>query len=606
MTVSRDVKINRVNILILSLIGAYVLGCGIFWLKFAKLHLTIPGINLPLFPGEVILLCCGILHGWYRLAVPRPWTRVDAFLVVYLMWLVLKVITGFASGGNLAFRHAALFYYPLFAVFSFYAAPAILKIPQIGHLILFAAIVLLKIAGTLEGYYTYPALILLGVLIVIAPSRILKVCMGLAVLVIFPFKELLQDSKSLVIGNVTAIFFVLTVLMSIYIRSKKYLILALPGLMLLLGVFLISYGPSLHQKSLKSWKTYIDVYKQKDALIQFKYKTHEANKLKVRLFNKNGLNYAELEALESKFDKQAVEKPSLNDIRSAYMVSIKYSKVVVAKAQEQMIHAEQAHSAVKEVKKENDALLSSAAVEEKNPVVSKGRDQRPKQQIKKVNEAPITIYKTPNKEVVDEIKRDTEVMESYVTKIESGEQLTEEQIKDSQQIMEKLGANIQTLDQGIITVGRSVETDGENILFRVFIWRDMIKEFLKHKPIFGFSLSYPQRSTSIEILDMAHGEWMRDGWIAPHNSYLHFIYRGGIVGLVVILLMWGGIIYLIRTFIKCRHVVGLLAVSLLVYWCVLANFNVVFEFPYHAIAFWSLFGVLLAMAGRKPLESRVK
>jgi len=134
----------------------------------------------------------------------------------------------------------------------------------------------------------------------------------------------------------------------------------------------------------------------------------------------------------------------------------------------------------------------------------------------------------------------------------------------------------------------------ENIIFRLFIWRDMFQELLHHRPVFGLSFGKPQRSISIEILNWAPMEWSRDGWITMHNSFLHFVYRGGIVGLVMI----GGIIFSViamtKDFFRARSWQGGLLIAALIYWIVIAQFGVILELPYHAIPFWSWFGLTVA------------
>ena len=68
----------------------------------------------------------------------------------------------------------------------------------------------------------------------------------------------------------------------------------------------------------------------------------------------------------------------------------------------------------------------------------------------------------------------------------------------------------------------------KGIVFRLFVWRDMARELVQKRAWWGFSFGYPQRSRSLEVLRWAIGEWSRDGWITPHNSFFHIIYRAGL------------------------------------------------------------------------------
>jgi len=140
---------------------------------------------------------------------------------------------------------------------------------------------------------------------------------------------------------------------------------------------------------------------------------------------------------------------------------------------------------------------------------------------------------------------------------------------------------------------KSVESVN-NIVFRLFIWRDMLDELARENPIFGFTFGKPLRSISLEIIDWGSIEWKRDGWIAAHNSYLHMIYRAGVVGIIFILSIWALLIKMIKDFIQMRSLTGVLLIACSVYWLVAANFLLTFELPYTAIPFWSLFGMTFA------------
>jgi O-antigen ligase len=138
----------------------------------------------------------------------------------------------------------------------------------------------------------------------------------------------------------------------------------------------------------------------------------------------------------------------------------------------------------------------------------------------------------------------------------------------------------------------------------------MIVEMMEEHPVLGFSFGKPQRSISIEAANWAPGEWQRDGWITPHNVFLHMIYRAGIIGLVLILGIIGTLFYLTRVFLRFRSLCGILLVSVLLYWLVVANFLVVLELPYQAIPFWSFWGLamwhgLMMNSDRSPKSSMI-
>ena len=145
---------------------------------------------------------------------------------------------------------------------------------------------------------------------------------------------------------------------------------------------------------------------------------------------------------------------------------------------------------------------------------------------------------------------------------------------------------------------RALNEEYGNMLFRLFIWRDMFQEMCQNPSSFlkGISFGKPQRSISLEILVSAYGEWMRDGWITPHNSYFHVLYRAGLVGLLCLIWFFAFIVKLTKQFVRMKSIVGLMLMSILVYWMTIANFLVIFELPYYSVPFWCLLGLTTVYA----------
>lgn len=141
---------------------------------------------------------------------------------------------------------------------------------------------------------------------------------------------------------------------------------------------------------------------------------------------------------------------------------------------------------------------------------------------------------------------------------------------------------------------RNLDVALGNAVFRLLIWRDVFREIFSKRHVFGFSFGKPFRSRSIEILNMAVNEWQRDGWIAIHNSYIHFLYRAGLIGVLVILFLVVSLFRIARSFGRRRYVFGGLILASVLPWFIAANFLVVLEVPYMAIPIWSLFGAVYA------------
>ncbi|MFH1777638.1 MAG: hypothetical protein ABH952_08805 [Candidatus Omnitrophota bacterium] len=131
-----------------------------------------------------------------------------------------------------------------------------------------------------------------------------------------------------------------------------------------------------------------------------------------------------------------------------------------------------------------------------------------------------------------------------------------------------------------------------NIVWRMFVWQDMFCEIISKRPFIGVDFGKPFRSISAEILVWDTGLG-RVGWLEPHNSYLHIIYRAGVAGGIFIIVLWGVFIRLVISVFKKRDIIGILLSTILFFWLVVANFEVIYELPYFAIPFCSLFGVAL-------------
>ena len=145
-----------------------------------------------------------------------------------------------------------------------------------------------------------------------------------------------------------------------------------------------------------------------------------------------------------------------------------------------------------------------------------------------------------------------------------------------------------------IVGSRPLDVAYANIVFRLLIWEDMFDELSHGKFLFGVGLGKPQRSISLEISNWATNEWKRDGWIMPHNSFFHMIYRAGLLGFVVVIGIFACVFYLTNGFFQKKSVGGILLLSILIYWIGVANFLVILELPYNAIPFWALFGMICA------------
>jgi len=119
----------------------------------------------------------------------------------------------------------------------------------------------------------------------------------------------------------------------------------------------------------------------------------------------------------------------------------------------------------------------------------------------------------------------------------------------------------------------------------------MMVEMFTKKPVFGFNFGKPLRSMSLEMLGWADGEWKRDGWIGAHNSYLHILYRSGIIGMCLIGTIVVVFIRMTIQFFKVKSLKGILLCAIVLNWMIAANFLLILELPYTAIPIWTIFGL---------------
>ncbi len=552
----------------LVLIAAMCL-CYTIWMRdFAKIHIDLPFVHIPVFVGEMLFAVCVLLWICQRRLMKAPWQVWEKAIGIYVAWLCFKVITGYMDGGTLALRHAALFYYPLFALFTFTAFQR-----EIGRFLsypvlvgLFVILILVRVGTGFSGEYLYPYMVCTAVITFSLLRGWWKILGFLFLLSWYPASDLLMESKSYVVGHVMAgafVFFYFCLLLPGRLRTKilVFLLLVLAG-----AVGMTHYGNKVQVKALGEWSDFWVQFHEKEDYIQENKKHHTPQQLKVRLFNATGTrqfkNFDTLDGVESgsgEQESQATIPSGLNAqevIKGQLEGNIKNALFAIKKWQRKY-------------------GLGKAQPDEDTDKWQSEKD-------------------------IDQLKALLAQAQDVLSKLNSGQ--STEDIKQLTHLSNDLSALSWRINEVIIPSLRTVEDDQSNMSFRLFIWRDMLEELVLAKPLMGLSLGHPQRSTSIEILNIAQGEWKRDGWITPHNSYLHLIYRGGIVGVLIIVLILYLMITLGICFIQKKSWQGVLLLSIVVYWASIANFLVFLEVPYHAIPFWSLVGTLWAY--KNHLENR--
>lgn len=440
----------------LVLLSALCVLYSIYASTFAEVHIKFPFLDFPIFIGEIAMFFCVLWLAvrWVLLVRPRhAWTEIG---MAYVIWVICRALSGYMLYGPLAFRNAALFYYPFFAVFTYWISKEKHFIRDSRTaLFLFSMILVVKAFG-IFSYFFFPYLALAIILLMRFKNVQYKVAGALIVIIIFPFQELFDVSRAALLGHMTAIIFLGIFSVIIYSRvNKKVKQVLMAGIPLILLCAFLYFAAEYKINSLIKVQSWIQEFQKQDRLVQVQKKDLKVMDIKPQLYNSN-------------LD-------------------------VVAKR--------------------------------------------------------ISIYGTP-------------------------------------EVPHRGDAIADPKDPLRIAQG--------NILFRLFIWRDMIQEYLKGNWLTGINLGKPFRSMSIEIIGMANGEWSRDGWIMPHNAYVNMVCRGGVVGMGMVFGIMGMWIYMVRVFVASRAFEGILLCSVLIYWLVVSFFSVTLELPYQAIPFWSLWGLAWA------------
>lgn len=527
-----DKKIKFLDLLGLESIGIFSLGYICFSVPFAELHIQLSFLDFPIFIGEILLFICLLAFVFKCYIAPPKLNKWHYALIFYSVFVVGKALYGYAKWGPLAFRDAALLYYPVFILFgySFYRRD---YFDNKRIFFLFSLIMLIFIGRTFSAHWAL-ALFILGLILANGCShRALKYVMSAALLLCAPYKLFFYTARMMLAGNLTAGLAIIT-LCSMTTPFKRGIKL----MFVILGIFFISFGVwklsnTTRAKSIIGIKEMVYWFKEYDRRVQAKIDHYKLKELKdVKVFNPgDGEN-----SLYSCLRMAKFGQDPAGDISQSSMT-----------------------------RNRKEARLEV--------VVEKEAGQA---------DAPTEKIPKPLEKLVKE---------EHVAKNAGSE------IKQDFAQHAAPGGGVQPQEQPVEPY--DIQTGYNNALFRLFIWRDMIRELAQKKPIAGFDFGKPLRSVSLEILNWGTVDWQRDGWIAPHNSYLHILYRAGVMGVVFIFAVFLVLFRMIGRFIQLKSIIGILLCGIIIDWFVAANFLLILELPYTAIPIWSLYGMTLAYCYKK-------
>lgn len=300
MKTTNNNLVNFINDTGVVLVGLLSLGYCIFLRRFAELHIILPYLSFPIFIGEIVLVICLILFFLKHYFMRNKITFTLFFIgtAVYVLFILMKTLYGYCLWGALSLRHAALFYYPLFAVlgYSFFRMEFFSK-----RMNLFLIVVLMgTFFGT--GFYDYDAFtcfILITILLNTFKHKETKYVV-LSLFLLFGYHKLFfQGSRALLVSNLVSSLFIIAVLPFMLKIKKNHKLIAFSFLFFLLTMGLLKFADKNSLESMTNLNETLKLYNTYESIVLAKKSTFKMDKLaNVKIYNREDQNVAIERAVE--------------------------------------------------------------------------------------------------------------------------------------------------------------------------------------------------------------------------------------------------------------------------------------------------------------------
>jgi len=375
-------------------------------------------------------------------------------------------------------------------------------------------------------------------------------------LIATPYKVFFETSRMMMVANsVVGIYLAISFYLILKVKNAVKVGIVILGIVLLVGGFMKFADKNALMSIIKVGKI-IEVFKAYDRQIEPNLKAQEERKKEIELglLTDEMRNEASLERKKSLLKENDIRlyRPEIIDLS---ILDDEYTKGI--------------DNQMDDLGQENANILSSNEKQKKINQKLVKRNRRSEN---------IRVYWPENEQTFK-----PENIKLYYPEALAGV----DKLGDPGKISEKKA-------EEIIKAPRSINVAYINAVFRLFIWRDMLVELNEEKPILGFDFGKPLRPKSLIAIGWGAVDRRVVGWVAPHNSYLHIIYRTGVVGLLSIILFFIFFFKLIIGFIRLKSMPGILLCGALINWFVAANFLLILELPYTAVPIWSILGLTLA------------
>jgi hypothetical protein len=169
----------------------------IFDRPFAEWNVQLPFLDFPVFIGEILFflcLCIFLRKGELQLNKKYFW------IIGYFIFVMIKALYGYLKFGPLAFRDAALFYYPAFIIFasSFYRRDFFGAKKNIFFL---AIIIFLFTRQGFNEYWLFTYFALAFILSYTYPQKVVKYLLLATLLLSTPYAFFFSTSRMMMVAN---------------------------------------------------------------------------------------------------------------------------------------------------------------------------------------------------------------------------------------------------------------------------------------------------------------------------------------------------------------------------------------------------------------------
>ena len=537
------------GLMLFLLIGYSTLGSN-----FSEIHIKLFFLEFPIFIGELILfalIALAFAKGCFTgVAIKK---RTLMLIVLFLIFVIAKALSGYSKCGPLALRNAAMFYYVLYGLLAyyFYQSKLLSNLTAIILSLLFCAV---PVTPYFRSYFLFTYLVFLVFFVQHIRSIKLRLLIVGYIFLFYPFQQLFEVSRGAFLANVAAVMYVsVTILFTIPSLKGRRLVslVAFLGTLFLLTVFCMNEVSKKRLAAIFDFERWQTQYGEVMNLSKDRLSGYQPKEFDIKVYEPNtsgniGIGGAVL---------QQQKQESLEWRQATKGESNRLSNQPISNE----IHEVNTTTEHKVLQLSLDSVAVSKTIVE---LEASSAYENPRT----VFSAFVKAWPTESLEV----SRDEAVLQNAKSRI---------MIKNRE------------------------DQSRSSLVWRVFLWNDIFDEFreqmLRHPALLlcGFEFGKPIRSKRQEAILLYLPQIT--GWLEPHNFVIHVIYRSGFLGIVMLIFMawlfWRANVYVAQL----RDWQGILLLGVLVYWIVFAMTMVVLELPHYAICFWSFCGFIAARISRK-------